>query len=221
MQQSFCTVFVYFIFFCSRERNGIPVFLEFFYFQTVPANAFSNYHFPVRSLTFRGNPIQFIDPNAFSGTNVQNYLTYLYISNSNLSTVPILAMQKLNTLQRLFLRYSQIRHLPPDGFNSNAFQHLNYLRIARNPLATIASFAFRGLTNLTTLDLSYNALTLIPQNAFSGLSKIRAISLYRNNILVIQSGAFLNLPLLGVRASFGESTTCSHVWCSTRAESVI
>ena len=168
---------------------------------------FGNYQFGIAGLTFYQDPIVDIDSQAFSTPNVMNYLTYLSISHSNLTSFPQ-AIQSLPQLTTFYLMYSLIKHLPPDSFNTGTFGNLRTLRIYYNAqLTTMASYAFRGLTNLTTLDLSSNAISLIPQKAFAGLNSISSITLYGNNILVIQSGAFQSIPLKSLTVAFGKSST--------------
>ena len=76
------------------------------------------------------------------------------------------------------------------------------LHLRRNPLKTIKTGAFSGLSSLTKLDLSsvwtssYADLTTIESGAFNGLSSLIELDLYYNLIYALQTGVFEGLNSL-------------------------
>ena len=78
------------------------------------------------------------------------------------------------------------------------------LKLRRNPLQTIKTGAFNGLSNLTTLDLAVSRflprkggqLTTIEAGAFKGLTNLQSLNLYDNNLTTLPTGVFEGLNSL-------------------------
>ncbi|VDK72944.1 unnamed protein product [Litomosoides sigmodontis] len=167
-------------------------------------------------LNLECNQICNIEGGAFNG--VKNTLQNLILDNNCLSAVPSDALQGLDNLIGLHMKYNEIKELGnmqltnlssltilsltgnkismiESDFMPKA-ENLRYLYLSNNNLQTIEAGVLRQFKQVQVIDMSYNYLTKITGDMFSGLEHLQHFNLEGNQIKDIASGAFATTPLL-------------------------
>ncbi|KAI8520034.1 Dynein heavy chain 5, axonemal [Branchiostoma belcheri] len=110
---------------------------------------------------------------------------YLWIRESNVSTVQPRAFQCLPLLEILSLIDNRISSLEPDTFLG--LEKVKTLNLQRNAISVISQHAFRGLPLLRRLKLDMNHLHSVPVDALLPLTALKVASLKTNYITTIDS----------------------------------
>lgn len=110
--------------------------------------------------------------------NFQN-LEYLYVNNTNLSTLFSTTNYICTRLRYLYASDNQITRLEARGFQNQDW--LNDIRLNRNQIAEIHPNAFEKLKYLKYLDLSHNKIKSIAPSTFSS-TELKQLKLNDNQL---------------------------------------
>ncbi|CAK1546170.1 unnamed protein product [Leptosia nina] len=176
---------------------------------------YSFYGLPLAKVSLKGNMVQHISENAFSG--LEHTLKEVDLSENNLTTFPITPIAKLKTLRSLKLAWNEMSLCPTNeetelksleylDLNSNNFELISEDCLKFSPSLTILSFhfnfikninyrAFYSLVNLKSIDLSYNRLKILNSNLFQSNKNLEFINLSHNHLHHI-NGLLCNMPSL-------------------------
>ena len=124
-----------------------------------------------------------ITKNAF--INCMN-VTYLYLSDCNLSVLKFSIFYHLINLEDLILSNNNLYSLDPNIFHNNL--NLSYLDVSFNKLTNFTSL----VPSLLKLNMDHNKLEHIPE--FPNLPELQNIILTNNQISKILYNAFINCP---------------------------
>ncbi|XP_016352487.1 leucine-rich repeat and immunoglobulin-like domain-containing nogo receptor-interacting protein 3 [Sinocyclocheilus anshuiensis] len=133
----------------------------------------------LRGLEIDGWPyLEYISPLSFQGLS----LSWLFITNTNISSVPSASFRNLAYLTALNLSY--------------------------NPISTLESWAFRDLIRLKELHMiSTNLLTVEP-HALGGLRQIRVLNLSNNDLVTLEESSFHSVNSLETLRVDGNPLSC-------------
>ncbi|KAI1882856.1 hypothetical protein AGOR_G00239210 [Albula goreensis] len=104
--------------------------------------------------------LEYISPLSFQGLN----LSWLSITNTNITSVPSASFRNL--------------------------AHLTSLNLSYNPITTLEPWAFRDLVRLKELHLVSTGLVSVEPHALAGLRQIRMLNLSGNELVTLEEGAF-------------------------------
>ncbi|XP_041471244.1 G-protein coupled receptor GRL101-like [Lytechinus variegatus] len=135
--------------------------------------------------------VNIIHSGAFS---VLSNLTFLDISNNNITTLRENAFSGLTKLYKLNILNNLIKHIERGAFAG--LSSLHELELQTNFITDINRENLAGLGNLTWLYLQNNHLTNINERAFSPLTELRVLYLSNNSIRNIRENAFSELHRL-------------------------
>ncbi|CAN9502548.1 unnamed protein product [Ophioblennius macclurei] len=108
-------------------------------------------------------------------------LTTLFITNTNLSAFPGLALRNLPYLTHLNLSYCRIQHIHQGELGQ--LPHLLELRLQGAQLLSIEPFAFLGLKSLQLLDVSQNRLDSLERGVFASPDRLQRLCLGGNPLV--------------------------------------
>ncbi|PSN47386.1 hypothetical protein C0J52_11172 [Blattella germanica] len=170
-----------------------------------------------------------------SGTNFtsqlayfeKSYLTYLDLSENEVSLLPSDLFRGMYNLELLDLSSCGLRNVSTGAFNNlNSLlvlilrnNHINVIRLGifkelhslqkldlnNNRISLLTAGVFHGLVNLQILDLGLNKISHIDSGAFQGLYNIQEIHLKSNQIYELNAGVF------GALCNENFNATCSNV----------
>ncbi|XP_064184622.1 leucine-rich repeat and immunoglobulin-like domain-containing nogo receptor-interacting protein 3 [Anguilla rostrata] len=133
----------------------------------------------LRGLEIDGWPdLEHISPLSFQGLN----LSWLSITNTNISAVPSAAFRDL--------------------------AHLTSLNLSHNPIAALEAWAFRDLVRLRELRLVGTGLARVAPRALGGLRQIRALDVSGNALATLEEGAFQSVNSLETLRLDGNPLAC-------------
>ncbi|KAG5847901.1 hypothetical protein ANANG_G00131130 [Anguilla anguilla] len=133
----------------------------------------------LRGLEIDGWPdLEHVSPLSFQGLN----LSWLSITNTNISAVPSAAFRDL--------------------------AHLTSLNLSHNPIAALEPWAFRDLVRLRELRLVGTGLARVAPRALGGLRQIRALDVSGNALATLEEGAFLSVNSLETLRLDGNPLAC-------------
>ncbi len=163
------------------------------------------------------NQIETIEDMAFAG---MASLKVLDLSHNKLVQIKDKAFQNVTSLEELVLNGNALLNIEDEAFKD--LHSLTRLSLSQNRLRSLNKFTFVGLEDLNLLDLSHNQLTTVPTSALATFSNLKTLILNDNPIqifsswdfqdlsiremnincmpelIIVDSAAFLNLPLLEV-----------------------
>lgn len=171
----------------------------------------------LQTLNIKNNVISHIDQDAFTGLdqlkelNLElNILTSVDGIFNGLSTIKIITLRsnrlaeikqeellKLNPLIELDLSNNSLVSISDSAFLS--LEHLESLNLSNNNLHGLEAGMFRGLGELEKLILSHNKISLkenFPKGAFNTLFNLREVDFSYNEIEILMTNQFANLPEL-------------------------
>ncbi|KAM6948164.1 leucine-rich repeat and immunoglobulin-like domain-containing nogo receptor-interacting protein 3 isoform 1-T2 [Aplochiton taeniatus] len=122
--------------------------------------------------------LEYISPLSFQGLD----LSWLSITNSNITSVPSASFKNLI--------------------------HLTHLNLSYNPIATLESWAFRDLLRLKELTMVSTGLATVEPHALSGLRQIRVLNLSSNELQTLEEGAFHSVNSLETLRVDGNPLLC-------------
>ncbi|KAG9266831.1 leucine-rich repeat and immunoglobulin-like domain-containing nogo receptor-interacting protein 3a [Astyanax mexicanus] len=122
--------------------------------------------------------LQYISPHSFQGLN----LSWLSITNTNITTVPTGALRSL--------------------------MHLSSLNLSYNPISVLESWALRDLVRLKELHLVGTNLVLVQPYGFGGLQQIRLLNVSDNRLLTLEEGSFHSVNTLETLRVDGNPLSC-------------
>ena len=128
-----------------------------------------------------------------TGLKFATNLTYLNLSNNNLTTLPAGVFEGLSKATVLNLRGNPLTTIKTGAFNglsSLTELDLSPTGSSRGKLTTIEAGTFYGLASLQTLNLHNNNLTTLPTSVFEGLNTVTSLNLRGNPLTTIKAGAF-------------------------------
>lgn len=161
----------------SHLHNLVSLHLRYLSISTLHPYSFKKL-FRLRHLEIDNWPsLDHVPANTLHGLN----LTTLFITNTNLSTFPYLALKHLPYLTHLNLSYNRIRHIEAGMLME--LVRLRELHIVGAQLTTIEQYAFQGLRGLRVLNISHNRLDTLEKGVFQSPEAL-AVLLIDNNPLV-------------------------------------
>ncbi|KTF71779.1 hypothetical protein cypCar_00039049 [Cyprinus carpio] len=122
--------------------------------------------------------LEYISPHSFQGLN----LSWLSITNTNISTVPTGALRNLI--------------------------HLASLNLSYNPISVLESWALRDLVRLKELHLVGTNLILVQPYGLGGLQQIRLLNLSNNRLVTLEEGSFHSVNTLETLRVDGNPLSC-------------
>ena len=146
--------------------------------------------------------------------NLSN-LTYLSLTNNDITTIDINTISKLKKLKELNLARNYIQTILNGTFESlsllwwldlsrnrisflergtfKALSHLKSLYLSQNCIKTIENGTFIGMIELSKLDLSRNRISFLERGTFKALSHLKSLYLSQNCIETIENGTFIGM----------------------------
>ncbi|XP_051551486.1 leucine-rich repeat and immunoglobulin-like domain-containing nogo receptor-interacting protein 3 [Myxocyprinus asiaticus] len=122
--------------------------------------------------------LKYISPHSFQGLN----LSWLSITNTNISTVPTGALRNL--------------------------VHLASLNLSYNPISVLESWALRDLVRLKELHLVGTNLISVQPYGLGGLQQIRLLNLSNNGLVALEEGSFHSINTLETLRVDGNPLSC-------------
>ncbi|KAI5101574.1 leucine rich repeat and Ig domain containing 3 precursor [Silurus meridionalis] len=122
--------------------------------------------------------LEYISPYSFQGLN----LSWLFITNTNITTVPTGALRNL--------------------------VHLGSLNLSHNPISVLESWALRDLVNLKDLHLVGTQLMCVQPYGLGGLQQIRLLNLSNNRLVTLEEGSFQSVNTLEMLRVDGNPLFC-------------
>ncbi|MFT7818786.1 leucine-rich repeat and immunoglobulin-like domain-containing nogo receptor-interacting protein 3 [Arapaima gigas] len=122
--------------------------------------------------------LDYVSPLSFQGLN----LTWLSITNTNLSAVPSASFRNL--------------------------AHLTTLNLSFNPIAAIKPWAFRELVRLKELHLVSTGLAAVEPRGLGGLRQLRLLNVSSNELVTLEEGAFHSVNSLETLRVDGNPLAC-------------
>ncbi|XP_028833926.1 leucine-rich repeat and immunoglobulin-like domain-containing nogo receptor-interacting protein 3 [Denticeps clupeoides] len=104
--------------------------------------------------------LEYISPLSFQGLN----LSWLSITNTNITSVPSASFRNL--------------------------VHLTSLNLSYNPIQTLEPWAFRELLRLKELHMVSTGLVTVEPHALAGLRQLRLLNLSSNDLVTLEEGSF-------------------------------
>ncbi|XP_070493055.1 uncharacterized protein [Chironomus tepperi] len=118
-------------------------------------------------------------------------LSKIWITDSQVTTLPENLFSSQNNLKVLSLDGNQINFLPSNIFNP--LIQLGHLDLSNNKLQSIDSKWFRNLGNLKELYLFENQISSVPDKSFEILTNLEELALNNNRIKFLNSDSFVGL----------------------------
>ncbi|KAK2868942.1 hypothetical protein Q7C36_000813 [Tachysurus vachellii] len=122
--------------------------------------------------------LEYISPYSFQGLS----LSWLFITNTNITTVPSGALRNLI--------------------------HLSSLNLSHNPISVLESWALRDLVNLKDLHLVGTNLMCVQPYGLGGLQQIRLLNLSNNRLVTLEEGTFHSVNTLEILRLDGNPLSC-------------
>ncbi|XP_036410689.1 leucine-rich repeat and immunoglobulin-like domain-containing nogo receptor-interacting protein 3 [Megalops cyprinoides] len=122
--------------------------------------------------------LEYISPLSFQGLN----LSWLSITNTNITSVPSASFRNL--------------------------AHLTSLNLSYNPISVLESWAFRDLVRLKELHLVSTGLATVEPHALGGLRQIRLLNLSGNELVTLEEGSFHSVNSLETLRVDGNPLSC-------------
>ncbi|KAJ8270053.1 hypothetical protein GJAV_G00109830 [Gymnothorax javanicus] len=122
--------------------------------------------------------LEYISPLSFQGLN----LSWLSITNTNITSVPSASFRNL--------------------------AHLTTLNLSYNPITTLEPWAFRELVRLKELHLVSTGLATVEPHALAGLRQIRVLNVSGNELVTLEEGAFHSVNSLETLRVDGNPLSC-------------
>ncbi|XP_053558557.1 leucine-rich repeat and immunoglobulin-like domain-containing nogo receptor-interacting protein 2 [Bombina bombina] len=161
----------------SHLHNLYSLHLKYLNINSLPAVAFKRL-FRLKILEISYWPqLDMVPPNSFYGLN----LTFLSITNTNLSTIPYHALKHMIFLTHLNLSYNPISTIETGMLAS--LIRLQELHLAGAQLHTIEPHAFQGLRYLRVLNVSQNLLETLEENVFHSTKALEILCIDNNPLI--------------------------------------
>ncbi|KAK1805729.1 hypothetical protein P4O66_001991 [Electrophorus voltai] len=122
--------------------------------------------------------LEYISPHSFQGLN----LSWLTITNTNITMIPTSALRNLIHLARLDLSY--------------------------NPISVLESWSLRDLIRLKELHLVGTRLVSVQPYGLGGLQQIRLLNLSNNGLVTLEESAFHSVSTLELLRVDGNPLSC-------------
>ncbi|KAI1891680.1 hypothetical protein AGOR_G00146270 [Albula goreensis] len=122
--------------------------------------------------------LEYISPLSFQGLN----LSWLSITNTNITSVPSASFRNL--------------------------AHLTSLNLSYNPISSLEPWAFRDLLRLKELHLVSTGLVSVAPHALSGLRQIQLLNLSGNDLSTLEEGSFHSVNSLETLRVDGNPLSC-------------
>nr|XP_055073224.1 leucine-rich repeat and immunoglobulin-like domain-containing nogo receptor-interacting protein 3a [Misgurnus anguillicaudatus]XP_055073225.1 leucine-rich repeat and immunoglobulin-like domain-containing nogo receptor-interacting protein 3a [Misgurnus anguillicaudatus]XP_055073226.1 leucine-rich repeat and immunoglobulin-like domain-containing nogo receptor-interacting protein 3a [Misgurnus anguillicaudatus] len=122
--------------------------------------------------------LEYISPHSFQGLN----LSWLSITNTNISTVPTGALRNLI--------------------------HLASLDLSHNPISVLESWALRDLVRLKELHLVGTNLISVQSYGLGGLQQLRLLNLSNNKLVTLEESSFHSVNTLETLRVDGNPLSC-------------
>ena len=173
------------------EDNNIP---------HLPSRAFGSVK--INRLFIENNRMVTIDRNAFAG--VEDFLTELYIKESNLKSLPKDAIDFLYELRVFSIENSQIMNMP----KVTGLQKLKLFKIDGSKIREIPSRSLSDLPSLTYLHICRSGLSRLDVGVLENLRYLVLANFTDNQISWIHPRAFryvnnfLRIPLFNLGKAF-------------------
>ncbi|XP_030640659.1 leucine-rich repeat and immunoglobulin-like domain-containing nogo receptor-interacting protein 3a [Chanos chanos] len=122
--------------------------------------------------------LEYISPHSFQGLN----LSWLSITNTNITSIPTSALRSL--------------------------VHLACLNLSYNPISVLESWALRDLARLKELHMVGTNLVMVQPYGLGGLRQIRLLNLSSNRLLTLEEGSFHSVNTLETLRVDGNPLSC-------------
>lgn len=122
--------------------------------------------------------LEYISPYSFQGLN----LSWLFITYTNITSVPTGALRNLI--------------------------HLGSLNLSHNPISVLESWALRDLVNLKDLHLVGTNLKCVQPYGLGGLQQIQLLNLSNNKLVTLEEGSFHSVNTLEMLRIDGNPLSC-------------
>ncbi|KAL2097112.1 hypothetical protein ACEWY4_006319 [Coilia grayii] len=122
--------------------------------------------------------LEYISPLSFQGLN----LSWLSITNTNITTVPSASFRNM--------------------------VHLTTLNLSYNPIQTLEPWAFRELLRLKELHMVSTGLMAVEPHALAGLRQLRLLNLSANELVTLEEGSFHSVNSLETLRVDGNPLAC-------------
>ncbi|CAK5049389.1 unnamed protein product [Meloidogyne enterolobii] len=162
------------------------------------------------------NKICEISENAFR--DVKQSVQNIILDNNCLTQMPSSALEEMNSLIALHIKYNHIEELREGGLSNlsslsllsltgNHISHispnfisnvpnLRYIYLGENQISKLESDAMKQFTASEIIDLSHNTIEQINADTFKGMENLQHLNLEANSIREVMPGAFATTPLL-------------------------
>ena len=122
--------------------------------------------------------LEYISPLSFQGLN----LSWLSITNTNITSVPSASFRNM--------------------------AHLTSLNLSYNPIQTLEPWAFRELLRLKELHMVSTGLLAVEPHALAGLRQLRLLNLSANELVTLEEGSFHSVNSLETLRVDGNPLAC-------------
>ncbi|CAL8345594.1 unnamed protein product [Merluccius merluccius] len=122
--------------------------------------------------------LEYISPQSFQGLD----LRWLFVTNTNITSVPSASFKNL--------------------------VHLTHLNLSYNPIATLESWAFKDLLRLKELIMVSTGLMTVEPHALGGLRQIRVLNFSSNELQTLEEGSFHSVNSLETLRVDGNPLLC-------------
>uniref|UniRef100_A0A4W4GEW8 Ig-like domain-containing protein n=1 Tax=Electrophorus electricus TaxID=8005 RepID=A0A4W4GEW8_ELEEL len=113
--------------------------------------------------------LEYISPHSFQGLN----LSWLTITNTNITMIPTSALRNLIHLARLDLSYNPISVL--ESWSLHDLIRLKELHLVGTRLVSVQPYGLGGLQQIRLLNLSNNGLVTLEESAFHSVSTLELL----------------------------------------------
>ncbi|XP_071137394.1 uncharacterized protein [Mytilus edulis] len=123
--------------------------------------------------------------------DIPHEVYFLSITGTNITTIRRGDFNNMPNVDRLYLNDNKISIIEPGGF-VNITSHGTLMKLENNNLSRITAYMFMDIP-ITSLRLTGNAITVIETHAFVNLPLLSDMFLNDNRIQIIEPGSFVNL----------------------------
>ncbi|CAK1582563.1 unnamed protein product [Parnassius mnemosyne] len=136
------------------------------------------------------------DPIWASFNSQQNLerLTFNVRSDGALTFIPLLVIQRLKRLQKLYIHYATLNKIEKRTFTN--MTTVKEITLTNNKITELDFYSFTALPSLVNLTIKENKITEVQRDVFVDLPSLRYLDLSFNNINLAHDGCFEHLSVL-------------------------
>ncbi|CAD5216460.1 unnamed protein product [Bursaphelenchus okinawaensis] len=179
----------------ANSLVGLPTLIEINLgcnkISNIAADAFDQVRATVQNINLDNNNLKHIPTKAIEN---MNSLIGLHMKYNKIEKLEANQLQKLPNLAMLSLNGNKISSIDKQFVNN--VTSLKYLYLGENKIKDVSAEILRQFVSVEILDLSYNNIGDLAEGQFSVLESVQNLNLEGNQIKVIKKGAFDGTPLL-------------------------